>query len=255
MFRTTALWPALSRSAVALPSRSVMASNFRRSTWPTLPSILSTPICLRLFAPYCVSNNEHFVFRDNELAYWLLMYNPKMHWNADLPLQDAMRARWAYNYESQIKTLNLGLLDARAHGLFNDAYANADARANVPVVMPFFDEVLRAIISPSTTTADAISMVSSAILDPAKMGDLVHGMFTSFSKDVLVDPLKWVVRELLWAANRAPRRQKVVFAVHGLMEGTNQVTLRFGTSTSIPLPWARTRAGIGPTLSSTSYLT
>ena len=153
-------------------------------------------------------NNEHFVFRDNELAYWLLMYNPKMHWNADLPLQDAMRARWAYNYESQIKTLNLGLLDARAHGLFNDAYANADARANVPVVMPFFDEVLRAIISPSTTTADAMSMVSSAILDPAKMGDLVHGMFTSFSKDVLVDPLKWVVRELLWAALLSPAATK-----------------------------------------------
>jgi hypothetical protein len=143
-------------------------------------------------------NNEHFVFRDDELAYWLLMYNSKMHWNADLPRRDAMRARWAFNYESQIKTLNLGLLDFRAHGLLNDAYANADARANVPVVMPFFDEVMRAIISPFTTTASAINMVSSAISDPEKLGDLVSGIFTSFRKEVLVDPLKWVVRDLLW---------------------------------------------------------
>lgn len=149
-------------------------------------------------------NDEHCLFRDDELAFWLLMYEPKTHWNADLPLQDAMRARWAYNYASVIKTLNSELLDVRAHGLFNDAYANDDARANAPVVMPFFDEVMRVIISPSTTTADAIKMVSSAIPDPAKMGDLVSGIFTSFKKEVLVDQLKWVVRDLLWASLWSP---------------------------------------------------
>lgn len=145
-------------------------------------------------------NDEHFLFRDDELAYWLLMNDPKSHWNADLPLQDAIRARWAYNYAFQIKTLNSELLDVRARGMFNDVYANDDARANAPVVMPFFDEVMRAIISPSTTTADAIKIVSSAISDPAKMGDLVSGIFTSFKKEVLVDQLKWVVRDLLWAS-------------------------------------------------------
>ena len=149
-------------------------------------------------------NDEHFLFRDNELSFWLLMYNNKMHWNADLPLKDAMRARWAYNYASVIKTVNSELLDVRAHGLLNDAYANDDARANAPVVMPFFDEVMRAIISPSTTTADALKMVSSAIPDPAKMGDLVSVIFTSFKKEVLTDQLKWVVRDLLWASLWSP---------------------------------------------------
>lgn len=86
-------------------------------------------------------DDESFLFRDDELAFWLLMHKPNTHWNADLPPQDAMRARWAYNYESVIKTLDIGLRDVRARSLLNDAYANADARSNAPVVMPFFDEV------------------------------------------------------------------------------------------------------------------
>jgi len=38
-----------------------------------------------------------------------------------------------------------------------------DAVRMLRLLMPFFDEVMRAIISPSTTTADAIKIVSSAI--------------------------------------------------------------------------------------------
>jgi len=68
-------------------------------------------------------NDEHSYFRDDELAYWLLMNDPKSHWNADLPLQDAIRARWAYNYAFQIKP-DSELLDVRARGMFNDVYAN-----------------------------------------------------------------------------------------------------------------------------------
>ncbi len=149
-------------------------------------------------------NDEHFLFRDDEIAFWLMMCDPMSHWNVDLPLQDSMRARWAFNYVHVIKHLNLELLDVRAHGVLNDAYANDDARANAPVVMPFFDEVMRVIISPSTTTANAIKMVSSAITDPTKLGDLVSGVFTSFKKEVLVDQLKWVVRDLLWASLWSP---------------------------------------------------
>jgi len=149
-------------------------------------------------------NSEHFVFRDDELAYWLLMYDSKMNWNSDVPTCDAMRARWARTYEFQVRTLADALRDIRTSGLLGDAYANADARANVPAVMPFFDEVVRVIMSPSTTTSDAVKVVSSELSDPKKMGDLVHGMLTSFGKDVVVDPLKWVVRELLWAALLSP---------------------------------------------------
>lgn len=149
-------------------------------------------------------DDKNFVFRDDELAFWLLMYTSEMHWSVDLSVQDAMRARWAFNYQSQIKTLNLCLMDLRAQGLFENVYANSDARANLPVVMPFFDDVLNAITSPSTTTADAINMVSSAISDQKKMGDLVSGMMTSFKKEVLVEPLNWVVRELLLAALLSP---------------------------------------------------
>ena len=149
-------------------------------------------------------NDEHFVFRDDELVYWLLMYDSKMNWSADLPTRDAMRARWARTYEAQVRTLAEALSDIRARGFPEDAYANADARANVPAVMPFFDEIVRIIISPSMTTGDVLGLVCSALSDPKKMGDLVHGMFASFSKDVLVDPLKWVVRELLWAAILSP---------------------------------------------------
>ncbi|MFZ1546782.1 MAG: restriction endonuclease [Candidatus Nitrotoga sp.] len=155
-------------------------------------------------AALCFENDEHFLFRDDEIAFWLIMHDPKSHWNVDLSLQDSMRARWAYNYVSVIKTLNLEMLDVRARGLLNDAYANDDARANAPVVMPFFDAVMRIIISPSTTTEDAIKMVSSAMHDPGKMGDLVSGIFTSFKKEVLVDPLKWVLRELLWTSLWSP---------------------------------------------------
>ena len=81
----------------------------------------------------------------------------------------------AMTYVVEYKNLSGPATAAHIHG-------PGAAGANAPVVMPFFDEVMRAIISPSTTTADAIKMVSSAIPDPAKMGDLVSGIFTSFKR-------------------------------------------------------------------------
>lgn len=149
-------------------------------------------------------NDEHFIFRDDELAYWLLMYDPKMRWNADVPRGDSMRARWAHIYESQVQIFADVLSDIRVRGFREDAYANDDARTNVPAVMPFLDEVVRVIISPAMPMDHAIDLVCSALSDPKKMGDLVHGMVASFSKDVFVEPLKWVVRELLWTALLSP---------------------------------------------------
>lgn len=166
------------------------------TTHPKHPDMLDAVRAVLRF-----ENNEHFVFRDDELAYWLLMYDSKMNWNPDLPTRDAMRARWALTYEFQVRTLIRALTEIRTRGFLEDAYANADARANVPGVMPYFDEIVRVIISPPMTTQDVLGLVCSALSDPKKIGDLVHGVFT---QDVLVDPLKWVVRHLLFAAILSP---------------------------------------------------
>jgi len=149
-------------------------------------------------------DDEEFIFRDDEIAYWSLMDIPKMHWFVDLSPQDVMRARWAFTYQSQIKLLRLGLMDLRTHGYPKSPYANSDASVNAPLVMPFFNEVLEAIISPSLKPIDIINMVSYASSNQEKMGDLISGMMTSFNRDILIDPLKWVVRDLLLAAMLSP---------------------------------------------------
>ena len=143
--------------------------------------------------------DEHFVFRDDELAYWLFMSDSKSNWIADLPIRDAMRARWARIYESQVLTLVRRIEEIRANGLPDTAYTNADAQTNIPFVMPFFDEVASLLISPTSKTLDAIKLACTALADPHKMGNLIHGLIASIEKNALVADLALVIHDLLMA--------------------------------------------------------
>ena len=151
-----------------------------------------------------VRNDERFVFREDELAYWLLMYDSQMNWNADLPTRDAMRAGWARACEAEFQFLAYALRDTHARGLPENVYAGAEVRTKILSLTPFLDEVVRVIVSPSATAADAVSLVCSALPNPKKMGDLVHGMLMCFGEDILVEPLKWNIRAVLWAALVSP---------------------------------------------------
>jgi hypothetical protein len=95
-------------------------------------------------------DSERFVFRDDEVAFWLLMANKKMHWHKDLPDRDAGRARWAVTYEYALRDLCEALAQRHSANL-SDPYATDDARTNVPAVMPFFDEIARLLVSPTTS--------------------------------------------------------------------------------------------------------
>ncbi len=153
-------------------------------------------------------DHEKSLVRDDELAYWLLMLDPKSNWHADLSIRDKMRARWARHYDGQLKTLAIALEDLRDTQFSNGVYVNAEARTNAPATMPFFDEVVRCVTTSTNTISDQLALVIAALPDAKKLGDLVHGVLRSYTHPVVVEPIKWVVRELLWTAILSPESTK-----------------------------------------------
>jgi hypothetical protein len=149
-------------------------------------------------------NAENFIFRDDEVAYWLLMYYPEAQWKVDLSILDEIRAKWAYAYENRIRSLIRAFADIRSKKLLDTPYADKEAQTKFPATIPFFDKFLSLIISQSTKPEDAIHFVCSALSDPTKMGDLVHGWVQPYNQDILLDPLKHVVREVVCAALFSP---------------------------------------------------
>ena len=132
-------------------------------------------------------DNLHFVFRDDALAFWLLMADSSQNWHADLQTKDRARAVWATVYESHIRLLEREFVQARGTcGV--DPYATEDARINIPVVMPFLDQIARLVIEPSATVSSVIDAVSTALEDPKKVGDLVTGVFAAAENGALVHP-------------------------------------------------------------------
>lgn len=95
-------------------------------------------------------NAENFIFRDDELAYWLLMYYPEVEWKEDLSKLDKIRANWARMYEYQVQNLIGALYNISSSNLPVSPYASADIQTNIKSEIPFFDEVIQLIISPST---------------------------------------------------------------------------------------------------------
>lgn len=154
-----------------------------------------------------IEDNEHFMFRDDKLAYWLLMANSKMHWHKDLSHRDAARARWAIVYEWALRFFQEGLTHIQLCN-YSDPYATEDARINVPIVMPFLDEVARLLIRPTTTPQHAVQVVCSALNDSKKIGDLVKGLLAAVEKDALVENLMECIRDTLWASLLSPDSSK-----------------------------------------------
>jgi hypothetical protein len=194
--------------AVAERGRIAFAASYATQLTPFYIADFSTPakqpdMLAAFHAVLRFENHERFVVRDDELAFWLLMDHPTMQWHRQVPLPDAIRARWARSFESQLHVVSRALQDIREQKI-SDVYVSDDARVHVPSIMPFFDEVTRLLIAPTTSPQQAVEIVCSAISDPKKIGDVIHGVIKAFGRDLLVDPLKWVVREVLWAALLSP---------------------------------------------------
>ena len=154
-----------------------------------------------------IENDENFVFRDDDLSFWLLMANSKMNWHNDLPHLDSARARWAVKYEWALRFFEERLTSIQSFN-YSDPYATEDARRHVPIVMPFIDEVAHLLIRPTTSLQLAVNVVSSALNDSKKIGDLVNGLLAAFEKDALVNNLMECVRDALWASMLSPDSTK-----------------------------------------------
>ena len=110
-----------------------------------------------------IENDPHYVFRDDELAFWLLMADVSMHWHGDLPHNDAARATWAVHYQQYIRLLQKFIAQAREE-THPELYLTDDAATNLPAVMPFCDEIARLITHPSTSVPEVVDRIS-AVLD------------------------------------------------------------------------------------------
>jgi len=131
------------------------------------------------------------------------MADSNMNWHKDLSLQDAVRARWALSYKYQLRDLIRVLEETRARRL-SEPYIDEKTETNIAKDTPFFAEVVRFLVRPSVTPQDVISLLSAWLSEPKKVGDIIRGMLAAFAEDFLAEPLKWVVRESLWAALLCP---------------------------------------------------
>jgi hypothetical protein len=148
-------------------------------------------------------DNEQFVFRDDELAFWLLMADSNMNWHKDLSLRDAMSARWAFSYKFELRTFIRTFEDMQSRKL-TEPYVDKKAVSNITKEMPFFDEVVRFLVRPSVSPPDVISLLLAGLSDPRKIDDLFRGMLAAFDEDFLAEPLKWVVNHSFWATLLSP---------------------------------------------------
>lgn len=150
-----------------------------------------------------VEDNERFIFRDDDLAYWLIMADSDTHWYKDLTIKDGVRAVWAQSYEAALLTFLDGLTLIRSHD-YLDPYITEDGRTNVPIVMPFLDEVLRLFINPTVSSQQIVSLVASALPDQGKIGDLINGSRATLERDSLQKDLHGRIWESLHVALLSP---------------------------------------------------
>ena len=123
-------------------------------------------------------NDPKFVFRDDELAYWHLIWTLKdknLKSSGPLPLQDDMRAKWrtCSSFKSGCFHTIWRNIDPHAGaGSICDGFPSARG-GGPPPAMPFLDEIAPTIMSPSSSVGEIVALASVGMFsDPEKAGDL-----------------------------------------------------------------------------------
>lgn len=114
-------------------------------------------------------------FDDYEVAYWMLMGNPRMHWHKELPTEDILRAGWARAYDLSMRGVEDHLRQFRELSK-TDPYLTEDARTNIPLVFPCLAELLELLVTPTATLKEIIAFLDDSREDPVKVRDIVSGV-------------------------------------------------------------------------------